>query len=1050
MSNKSRRDTSSQANHFKADDFVVLRFPVLPQNMLERLGSCSSEHLAGVVREVVSRADIREAIYLASPSLYRRMQQWEAVEGDFNDIHVALARYLLRMSYRATPFGLFSGVASGRTWTGPTTLSIPSRERMKRYVQLDALALVDVVRKSESTPIWQSSRPYYRNGTLQVKEDVLIFFACEIGKNGRRNYKRTEIERSAHVDRLMAIAENGAGFEEMCAALFDEFGDQATEQEVRAFVSKALESQLICAEDLLVLTDVDVLGTLQRRFSGSAEKLADDISPLASTLTRASCAEGSDEALACYQEVSDRLDAWGLPSSSRAPVDVDLHGGDDIGAVSKSVADKVERVFNKLVFYEQGNARFTNFVNGFIDKFGHEELPLLEVADQLGALGFLDEQHSMPYLLNILDERRGASPTMDASFSSQLAARQFLESGRHYLDVSDTAAAREPGGNLTSRSLEVVATIGLWHQGGDDPLIELKGVSRGAPGKLMGRFAKGNPAIADYLRGQPSPEGHVRAEIVYLPNDSAFNVLGRPRIAEFELRLGGPEVNVPGVLKLDDLVMGVDRRRIYLRSRSLDKLVDLRMSNAHRFNRPQYLPVYRLLNQIVNQDYDVGFPSLRNAFPSAIFVPGMKCDGIIVSRPIWRFNHEDLQVLAAVPRAKRGEVFDAMRRTRHVPDWVAIAQDDNVLPYFLGNDWMRDDLIRAMLKSTSFELTDVYPEGMTPAVKSLEGAHFHELQLTLRQPAGHQANVPETAQRSSGNGALLAGDWLYLKVLVGFEKQDALLTALRPFVDGWQRNKAIDRFFFIRYQDADGPQLRLRFRIPGEGRAATRHEICALVDQWVISGVASGVLMAPYIREVSRYGGPACIDQCEAIFHADSMAVLECIETLDAEGDTFWRRLTLAMDSLMWAIGLHALTDRIAFAKRSAAYFAAELKMTSAEKKRIGVVHSHAKPYFEGDFLRDEELGKESAMQEASLRIRQLWEGMAEHSTRFSADYLHHWRWSVVHMRVNRMTSRHPRAQEGIAWELLKRSYLRAAHVGAQHVALADDTLRLKEADSVL
>jgi thiopeptide-type bacteriocin biosynthesis protein len=57
-------------------------------------------------------------------------------------------------------------------------------------------------------------------------------------------------------------------------------------------------------------------------------------------------------------------------------------------------------------------------------------------------------------------------------------------------------------------------------------------------------------------------------------------------------------------------------------------------------------------------------------------------------------------------------------------------------------------------------------------------------------------------------------EWLYLKIYAGLGFQDKLLLNEIPDIaEGLYTDKIIDKFFFVRYTDRDGPHLRLRFHI---------------------------------------------------------------------------------------------------------------------------------------------------------------------------------------------------------------------------------------------
>src|SRR5436190_7680141 len=118
---------------FAPSGFFVLRAPLLPFDELEAwsaelaapAAAADGEGLDAAVcadrarlqerlRAVWARADVREAVFLASPDLCAALDRGAA--GDSGDSARAVrsfVSYFTRMAGRATPFGLFAGCGVG-------------------------------------------------------------------------------------------------------------------------------------------------------------------------------------------------------------------------------------------------------------------------------------------------------------------------------------------------------------------------------------------------------------------------------------------------------------------------------------------------------------------------------------------------------------------------------------------------------------------------------------------------------------------------------------------------------------------------------------------------------------------------------------------------------------------------------------------------------------------------------------------------------------------------------------------------------------------------
>src|SRR5262245_34949442 len=108
--------------------FFVLRTPRLPFDCLP--GDREA------IRRLLERPEVREAIFVAAPALDERIHVWQrdpdCEEG--RKIEQALTRYLVRMTARPTPFGLFAGCSVG-TMGKSTRLEV--NESYHRHTRLD-------------------------------------------------------------------------------------------------------------------------------------------------------------------------------------------------------------------------------------------------------------------------------------------------------------------------------------------------------------------------------------------------------------------------------------------------------------------------------------------------------------------------------------------------------------------------------------------------------------------------------------------------------------------------------------------------------------------------------------------------------------------------------------------------------------------------------------------------------------------------------------------------------------------------------------------------
>jgi len=144
-------------NEITPSSFFALRTPLLPFDellawsdgleapsagddpaRLEAARAVDRARLLQRLRAVIHRPEVREALFLASPSLEERFDPWlrEPDGPDDPKMERALVRYFARMAGRATPFGLCAGGSVG-TIGEEARLVLGDRAHYGRHTRLD-------------------------------------------------------------------------------------------------------------------------------------------------------------------------------------------------------------------------------------------------------------------------------------------------------------------------------------------------------------------------------------------------------------------------------------------------------------------------------------------------------------------------------------------------------------------------------------------------------------------------------------------------------------------------------------------------------------------------------------------------------------------------------------------------------------------------------------------------------------------------------------------------------------------------------------------------
>jgi thiopeptide-type bacteriocin biosynthesis protein len=287
--------------------------------------------------------------------------------------------------------------------------------------------------------------------------------------------------------------------------------------------------------------------------------------------------------------------------------------------------------------------------------------------------------------------------------------------------------------------------------------------------------------------------------------------------------------------------------------------------------------------------------------------------------------------------------FMAWQKLRGQGGWprhMLLSDGDNELPFDLENTMSLDALWGVIKSWKDAVLLEDFPGTESRAIHGPEGAYAGQLMLPYlasmeAEPTLHSPILEGDPVRY-GPGS----DWLFVKLYTGRASADQILAGpLNELVKEVIASKEVDRWFFIRYSDPE-PHLRVRFH--GDAYTlchAVLPRVHRLLDPLAQDGWFSGIQLDSYEPELSRYGGFNNLETIEAIFHADSEAVLKILAVIPAdEGplDTRWPLGLISVDQWLAAAGL-ALSERLTFVRNLHAGFSSPPGLEQASlKKHLG------------------------------------------------------------------------------------------------------------------
>jgi thiopeptide-type bacteriocin biosynthesis protein len=424
--------------------------------------------------------------------------------------------------------------------------------------------------------------------------------------------------------------------------------------------------------------------------------------------------------------------------------------------------------------------------------------------------------------------------------------------------------------------------------------LAVSGVSRSA-GAMTGRFlhllAPGErERIVTALRRLPVTCANALPVQVSCPpsRPGTENVARVPAVLPHLLRIAECHAGGEDVITVDDLAVSADADRFYLVSVSRRCPVEPVPLNAVELAGHVH-PLVRFLCEIATARSAACLPFSWGAARRLPFLPRIRYRRSILSPAQWTLTAADLPGPgAAWPQWTRELV--SWRHRYQVTDAIYLGGGDRRIRLDLDEPshlyLLRAELDRAG-RVTVREAPDAAAFGWI-------GGRAHELVVSI---ASTCPPVPARTWRGPvlrrDHGQLPAtGDLLYAKLYAHPDQQTVLLTRyLRELFASWE---PAPLWWFLRYNDPD-PHLRLRVRLRDPCDFA---EASAAVGAWTQRvrdlGLAGRMQLDTYYPETGRFGDGPAMAAAEAVFAADSAAVITQLQAAGRPGSPHPQALAAA------------------------------------------------------------------------------------------------------------------------------------------------------------
>jgi lantibiotic biosynthesis protein len=827
---------------FRAVDGIVIRASTYPAGLVlppwPDLDCAGISGITGWISEVWPLPGVAAAITAASPDLASALTGICAdpagprTARQVRRAAESLMRYLLRWAGRATPFGLFAGVAPV---TAGSDACVRFGDRHTTVIRPGGTWVTDTVTTLEKSPELLRQLPVMASnlGFARGQDWVL---PCQPG-SGDGPVPEALVRHTAAVRMVLQEARTPALFCDLLARLAAE-SPQTPPDVIEGMLTELVRLKILLTSLWPPLTVTSPAAYL----SGQLAR----VTPAA----------------------VGRPDPGGREAAGvRLDCDVTL---------PRTVIREAEKAAAVLVRLARPRLGWAAYHATFTDRYGPGAMvAVTELVDPDRGLGYPAGFRGSLYRSDPLVTARDTALAALAQKSALDGCTEVvLDDG-----LLATLETSRPAGTVPHTELRATVNApALEALGSGDFTLTVVSASRHA-GTSVGRFLHllaepDRDRITRAWQALPaSTAGAMAAQISSPPLTARTDPLARaPRVLPL-LSLGEHRPSGDPGIDITDLAVTADAHRLILVSRSRGRAVEPVIFSAVDLRRHAH-PLARFLCEVSTATAapctPLSWGPLAEGLP---FLPRVRAGRVILSPARWNLTSDDLPSPAAGDWARH---FDQFRRSRRIPDSVRLGDDDVLLRVNLTEPshlaLVRRHLDRA---GTAVLTEDTGDCGWI-------GGRAHEIVVPLASadPPRPLARTIRPGRTWHGPGHLPgASTWLQASIFGHPGRHVGLLTGWLPGLLGQWTHGPADGWWFIR-SATPAPHLRIRLPLhhPGAYGPAAR-----TLGEWTRSlhdaGLLADVTLGTYRPETGRYGTGPAMAAAEAVFAADSAFTVAHLST---------------------------------------------------------------------------------------------------------------------------------------------------------------------------
>ncbi|MGG0666091.1 lantibiotic dehydratase [Viridibacillus arvi] len=906
-------------NKWNVLDISVLRSPLLPlsfflENLLEETNP------EEIISFVLGNSAIKEAIYFANPQFIIELEQYSNKNNKKkNNIIATLYKYLSRISTRATPFGLFSGIQEVYFATDSKEIDKQYKKEFEKRIRVDSMWLLGVIKKIEQQEeLWAYITVKFSKLVLEEGNRIVFPYRAMYGQFNTYKEQKGAFEFSVKnttvLQEIREFTTEHISITKLVSKLEELYPDIQRE-EFSSYIKEIISLEILQSNLRPQLTSINHLDDLLVLFQNM--DLIDhpfyiklfDIKELIKSYSEVQL--GEDIGILLLDKIKRSMNEI---YESNDFLHIDLKSSEEAylpKEIKASIYKSIEILSLFLVNFF-GSTNLKSYRKEFIEKYGYNsEVNVIELLYSLefgSPKNYEFPQGRVGEIHNNEQIHNEALKYIEALIS------EALFNGSEEIVITDEQLNKYKKNHTIkdenlNESFDMLFTIvqnetGFYLNVNNDIMTD-------SAGQLIGRFAytlndryqDGYKEIGIFEKELYGPDYSIAELSCQSVYGRASNISTTINIRDYEIPIMSSSSNCKEQIDINAILCGVNNNgHFYLKNKNTGKLIIPKTTDMLHGNN--YFPnIYRFLLDVEKEGkfpFQTFFYFFYNKNP---YTPRIRYKDIILSKRHWNIDKFILNLEDTFTLKEWILSIKTWRNTYNVPNIIEMKQLDSTITFNLNNDLHLEILKKEFLKNRKLQFIEL-DYGINQEIMS-KGIYKEEVTVTILNNSSIKKEYMVPKNNEIAKRKIVPGDgWIYYKLYIKSNNQDNFLTdIIGTSMSDLLKEKKINSFFYVRYEDVY-PHIRLRIKTDQSQLAFVFDYMINLTKKLTDSNVLSDITIDTYYPEYSRYGGPELGEIIHSYFFLDSQVSIDLLNYKEKTKESIEKIISHSIYRLLRDMGI--------------------------------------------------------------------------------------------------------------------------------------------------